>query len=188
MDHTGHRLREEVMLRTSECYDLSASLEEKLEKARELFRRWGDRLLAEPDIASGLQRMEEYIEKTWEVMFRAGVVETCKYCDEQEGGSCCGAGIDMKYDPVLLLMNLLLGVPLPDRRHEEGSCFFLGERGCKLKVRLVLCVDYLCPKLRRKLDHDDLVELQTVSGDELLEGFILYDAIKTRLRRWNHEG
>lgn len=186
MPQRRNNLQEEVMMRTSECYDLCLSIEEKLEQAHKLYSVWGERLKGEPRIAELLGKLDAYIDASWQAMFDLDVVETCKYCDEQEGGSCCGAGIENKYDPILLLMNLLLDAPLPDAREEEGDCFFLGPTGCKLKVRLVLCVDYLCPKLQRKLAPEKLHKLQSVSGDELLTGFILYDTIKTFLMRQNH--
>jgi hypothetical protein len=181
----GEELREEVMMRTSECYDIHSSIEEKLERARDLYAAWGERLQQHPHISNLMKQLDQSIEATWKAMFELGVVDTCKFCDEQEGGSCCGAGIENKYDSILLLMNLLLRIPLPEQRDEQDSCFFLGKKGCKLKVRLVLCVDYLCPKLHKKLAGEKLLNLQTVSGDELLTGFILYDSIKTTLRRWN---
>jgi len=52
-----------------------------------------------------------------------------------------------------------------------------------LKVRLILCVDFLCPKILRALTRDQLIKLQQISGDELVIGFMLYDAIKRKLRR-----
>ena len=186
MDRNDETLREEVMMRTNECYDVYSTIDKKLEQAHYLFEKWGDRLKSDPHIWKLMEQLNEDIEATWKAMFELGVVDTCKYCDEEEGGSCCGAGIDNKYDSILLLMNLLLGVSLPEEREEERSCFFLGERGCKLKVRLVLCVDYLCPKLQKKLPLDHLIKLQHISGDELLNGFIAYDAIKTRVRHWNN--
>lgn len=166
------------MMRTNECYDTCASIEEKLERAYWLYETWGDKVRQDPNLSDLLKRLEQNIKATWKAMWDLGVVETCKHCDEQEGGSCCGAGIENKYDPILLFMNLLMGVPLPEERLKGDSCFFLGEKGCKLMVRLVLCVDYLCPKLHKKLTQDKLIKLQSVSGDELLTGFILYDAIK----------
>jgi hypothetical protein len=40
------------------------------------------------------------------------------------------------YDPVLLLINRLLGADLPERREVPDNCFFLGEKGCKIPARL----------------------------------------------------
>ena len=116
-------------------------------------------------------------------MLELGIVETCKICDEEGGGSCCGAGLENKFDTVLLFMNLLLGVSLPNYHRRTGSCYLLSEGGCLLKVRLVLCVDYLCPGILSSLNRDELLKLQNISGDELVTGFMLYDALKKFLRR-----
>jgi hypothetical protein len=115
-------------------------------------------------------------------MLELGIVETCKHCDEQEGGSCCGAGLENKFDTFLLLINLLLGVSLPEGHRRPDSCYLLTDKGCTLKVRLVLCVDFLCLKILNILSRGDLIKLQQVSGDELTTGFMLYDAIKKFLR------
>ncbi len=84
------------------------------------------------------------------------VVQACKWCEEQEGGSCCGAGIENRYDPLQLLINLLLDVSLPDRQKYPDSCYFLETDGCCLKARHVLCVNYLCKKLQENLSKDEL--------------------------------
>jgi hypothetical protein len=52
-----------------------------------------------------------------------------------------------------------------------------------LKARLILCVDFLCPKILSALAREDLIQLQNVSGDELVTGFMLYDAIKKFMRQ-----
>ena len=79
-------------------------------------------------------------------------------------------------------MNLLLGVSLPDGHRRPDSCYLLTDKGCRLKVRLVLCVDFLCPKILNTLSRGDLLRLQQVSGDELTTGFMFYDAVKKFLR------
>ncbi|MGD8314664.1 MAG: hypothetical protein PVI17_07980, partial [Syntrophobacterales bacterium] len=83
-----------------------------------------------------------------------------------------------------LLMNLLQGVSLPARHHRPDSCYLLTDKGCRLKVRLVLCVDFLCPKILNTISQGNLIRLQQVSGDELTTGFMLYDAIKKFLRKF----
>jgi len=108
------------------------------------------------------------------------VVAACAYCDEEKGKSCCaqGRGLEEKFDSYLLLMNLLLGVPLPERPARPDGCYFLTWTGCCLKVRLFLCVDFLCPAILDRVSHEELVRLQTASGNELTTGFLVYDALK----------
>jgi hypothetical protein len=115
-------------------------------------------------------------------MLTLGVLAECKSCEEEEGGSCCGAGIENKYDPVLLLINLLLGSPLQNHEPAGNSCYFLGNNGCKLTARHVLCVNYICEKLQKKLTREKLISLQTCAGEQLNTLFFLHEAIIKRLK------
>ena len=170
------------MMRSTECLDDRTHFREKIEFARDLFADARDALKRNHPISRLLRKLEKSIEINRQAMLDLGIVEACKRCDEEEGASCCGAGLENKFDAYLLLMNLLLGVSLPTFRQRADSCFLLRETGCVLKVRLVLCVDFLCPKILRALARDDLIRLQTVSGDELVTGFMAYDAIKKFFR------
>ena len=170
------------MNRSTECWNDRSSIQHKIELARYLYAVWGDALRRDPSIRDLVGRLDRSIKRSREAMLSLGIVEACKRCDEEEGGSCCGAGLENKFDTFLLLMNLLLGVSLPERHHRPDSCYLLGDKGCVLRVRLVLCVDYLCPKIMSALSHDKVVKLQCISGDELLTGFKLYDAIKRFMR------
>jgi hypothetical protein len=170
------------MMRAAECLDEGASIEDKIKMARDLYDSWGHKLKRKPEVLDLLGKLEGCLENSREAMLELGIVETCKHCDEEEGGSCCGAGLENKFDSLLLLMNLLLGVSLPECHHRPDSCYLLSDKGCVLKARLVLCVDYLCPKIMSALSHDKVIRLQNISGDELVTGFMLYDALK-RLRR-----
>jgi hypothetical protein len=169
-------------MRARECYDQGSSIQEKVHQARALHRKWGEKFRQQPQVANLLEELRDNIGATWRTMDELGVVETCRSCDAGEGGSCCGAGIDNKFDALLLFINLVFGVSLPDYRRRHGCCYFLTETGCSLKVRLFLCVDYLCPKILERLHHEELIRLQKVSGAELIAAFLVYDAVKKFLR------
>ena len=158
------------------------SIKEKIDQAHRLYAAWGESLRQDPSIRTLLNKLQGCIEKTKGSMLKLGVVAECKHCEEKEGGSCCGTGIEKKYDVELLLMNLLLEVSLQDKQPSQNSCYFLGEKGCKLTARDVLCVNYICEKLRKKLTIEELIVLQTCAGEELDTLFILHEAIKKRLR------
>jgi len=183
MYHLPEQDREQLMMRATECLDEGLSIEDKIKIARHMYDSWSEQLKREPHIYELIEKLEGCLENSREAMLELGIVETCTHCDEEEGGSCCGAGLENKFDTFLLLINLLLGVSLPEGHRRLDSCYLLTDKGCTLKVRLVLCVDYLCPKILSALSHDKVIRLQNISGEELVTAFMLYDAIKTFMRK-----
>lgn len=172
------------MTRATEVHDLRLPIQRKIQMAHELLARWGTVLREDRRIQALLEQLEQDLESTRQTMVNLEVVASCMHCDEEEGKSCCaqGRGFEEKYDPYLLLMNLFLGVSLPEHHARPEGCYFLTRTGCCLKVRLFLCVDFLCPAILNRLSHEELIRLQTVSGHELTTGFLVYDAIKGILR------
>jgi len=170
------------MEKNSENKSTSSPIQEKIEHAHHLFEVCGDSLRQDHSIHALLRKLRDCIENTNQSMLTLEVVAECKSCEEKEGGSCCGAGIENKYDGVLLLINLLLGGSLQNHEPFGNSCYFLGKNGCKLTARHVLCVNYICEKLQKKLTREELIALQTCAGEELDTLFFLHEAIKKRLR------
>ena len=160
----------------------SLSIQKKIELARSLYTILENSLRQDPAIEALLHRLRSHIETTGKTMLDLGVVSECRRCEEEEGGSCCGEGIENRYDVELLLINLLLGVVLPSRAQCENSCYLLGRNGCSIMVRHTLCVNYICSKLQNKLPRDELIRVQTCAGDELDTGFLLHETIKKRIR------
>lgn len=180
--------REHLMMRTTECWDDGrSSIQQKIEQARDHHTVWGDKLRRDPSIRDLLVRLEKSLKTSREAMLSHGIIDACRQCDEDEGGSCCGAGLENKFDEILLLINLLLDVSLPEYHCRPDSCYLLTARGCILKVRLVLCVDFLCTKILGSLTPQELIRLQNIAGEELVVGFMLYDATKKYLRRMARE-
>ena len=175
--------REHLMMRPTECFDQGLSIQDKVRSAQNLYILWRDALRKQSHINDLLADLERCIRISRESMLEFRIVEICKRCDEEEGGSCCGAGMENKFDTFLLLLNLLLGVTLPEHHLRRDSCYLLTDKGCILKVRLVLCIDFLCDKILNALRVEDFLNLQKISGEELVAGFRLYDAIKTFLRQ-----
>lgn len=170
------------MRKESDSQSPTPSIQQKIEQAHSLYDICGDLLRQDPTIRSLLERLQGCIEDTNKTMLALGVVAECKHCEEEEGGSCCGAGIENRYDSVLLLINLLLGTSLPTNNRSQNSCHFLGEDGCLLTVRHVLCVNYVCEKLQKNLTKEKLIGLQSSAGEELDAEFVLHEAIKKRLK------
>jgi len=174
------------MRKGSDSHTSSSSVQEKIGRAHKLYTICGDSLRQDPSIRSLLRRLQDRIENTRKTMVDFGVFAECKHCEEEQGGSCCGAGIENRYGPVLLLVNLLLGSSLPTQIRSRNSCYFLGEHGCLLTARHVLCVNYICDILQKKLAREELIGLQSCAGEELDTLFFLHEEIKKHLRTEDH--
>ena len=161
------------------------TIQQKIEQALTLFATWGKKLHGDPGVAALIKKFEERTTDTRNAMRDLGIIALCKDCEEKQGGSCCGAGIENKYNEVLLLVNLLLGAPLPQKRHKTNSCYFLGNEGCTLKARHTLCINYLCSRIEQRLSRENLICLQYTGGEEVDALFILYEQVKKVLRRYS---
>ncbi|MHC1728739.1 MAG: hypothetical protein AB9866_22515 [Syntrophobacteraceae bacterium] len=164
------------------------NIESKVKTAHILFEKWGRSISADVLLAGMLRELVACSEASGVASLRTGVTGACRHCDEEEGGSCCGAGIENRYTPELLLLNLLLGVDLPDSRYSEKSCYFLGNRGCILSARDILCINYLCTRLQREIPRENLIDLQETNGREMETLFILHDKIRNFIQQKTNRG
>lgn len=158
------------------------TIQDKVRAANELLAIWGKALRCDPRIGELLMNLKQKMASSRKAMYDSGVVAACRFCEEEDGGSCCGRGIEDKYTPVLLLMNLLVGGSLPVQRYQANGCYFLGREGCCLEARHVICVNYLCRKIQNTIPLSDLIHLQEVNGEELEMVFMLNEAIKKFIR------
>jgi len=129
-----------------------------------------------------LDRLGAAARRSHEAMTHTGVVAECARCEQEEGGSCCGSGLEDRYDGVTLLINLLLGTELPDERNDPRSCLFLGPDGCTLVARDVICINYLCRKIADKLARSGVEVMHDSEGEEIESLFRLHARITTVLR------
>jgi len=150
----------------------------KIEWAENTFKKYGESILS--NTSESLKNLDECIEQTYNCMDKTGILKECSECAEKIG-SCCGKGIENRYDRTVLLINLLMGVKLPAEREMDG-CYFLGAKGCKLRAREVLCVNYLCERICSNIEHEKIVKLQTVAGKELDTLFALINEINRIVR------
>ena len=104
---------------------LDGSIADKIAWAEAAMRELGESLRGDEQIKDLLARLRVAIRRSNEAMFDAGVVSVCAKCEQEEGGSCCGEGLENRYDGVMLLINLLLDVQLPHERCDAASCSFL---------------------------------------------------------------
>lgn len=166
-------------------YGNEKSITEKIAIAKRQYVALGDELKMDPQVSARLEELSVRVKASSELCLSSGLGEACRICEEDEGGSCCGAGIENRYSPELLLINLLLGVALPESRKCSRSCYFLGEAGCTLKVREILCINYLCDKVQKTFPPEILRRLQEVNGAEMDLIFGLHDRVKTLTRQKN---
>lgn len=158
------------------------SIEYKIALAYQLQTNFGHDLLQDKETRGQLLQLDQNIEATWNEMVSNGVVRECSDCAVKEG-SCCGAGMENSYDEVLLLINLLIGRTLPSQAYDTTSCYLLGENGCLLRAREVICVNYLCQRIYRSIQKEKLIHLQKIAGDELNSLFMLEQHIKKKIKR-----
>ena len=161
---------------------LSSPIEEKIAWAEAQFKACKNRLTHDARILDPLQSLKAAIEASHMEMVRTGLMDLCRVCDEKEGGSCCGAGLENRYDGWLLLINLLLGADLPKKRIDPGSCFFLGKSGCLLQARHTICINYACSKITEHIPPQKMAALREKEGTEIHCLFLLNERIKRLLR------
>jgi hypothetical protein len=156
-------------------------VEQKIRWAGRILHRRKQDFLGDERFLESLQSLKQAVTRSRDEMARLGVSDLCRACEEQEGGSCCGAGIERHYSASLILLNLLLEAPIPQSRHDPASCFFLAEKGCCLLARHVLCVNFLCRKITSQVSARALAELREKEGLELDLVFLLHEKLKKKL-------
>lgn len=157
---------------------LESPIEEKIAWAEDCYKKIGDQLLGDERVADLLAQLKEAIHASHMEMAKVGIVDECRDCEQMDGGSCCGIGLEKKFNGTIILINLLLGLKFPGKRKDPSSCFFLGERGCLLLVRHVICVNYICKKIEDHIDPQKIAVLREKEGVELELLFLLNERIK----------
>jgi hypothetical protein len=150
----------------------------EINKAQAYYAAYGSALREDQRVCELLENYRKAIARTYDAMAEEGVVSACSDCAQGSTGSCCFEGVEDWYDPVLLLVNLLLDIPLPSQREIPKACFFVGLGGCKLLGRYAFCVNFLCPKLRAGIKNGKLL---AATGEELLCGWELEKEIRRRI-------
>ncbi|RUM90092.1 MAG: hypothetical protein DSZ23_02225, partial [Thermodesulfatator sp.] len=158
-------------------------VEEKLRWAHLLHDFLGAKMKKDRIIKELLEDYREKIAATWLAMDQHGITEECTICAMQDGGSCCGQGIENKFDVITLLVNLLMETKLPDKPWDPTGCWFLGERGCLLTARHVICVNFICKRLYAAVPKQDIQKVQQAMQAETDSGFLLEEYLKSWLIR-----
>ena len=169
---------------TRDELSISLPFRERAANARDVFQKLGKDLLKDPKIVRIIGQLKEACLASMEEMNKTGIVKICRRCDQLEGGSCCGAGIENRYDGSLLLINLLLDADIPRKRFDKKSCFLSGENGCLLVSRHVICINYLCEKITRRIPPQQLAAMREKEGYELEILFLLKETLRTAIKKW----
>lgn len=170
---------------TFEIISLNSKIGDKISWAKNCFKEKKSLLLGDKKTRELLDGLNKAVAASRMEMKDIGLVEECRKCEEKDGGACCGAGIENRYSGILLLINLLLEIDLPQQSYKAGSCYFLSDRGCSLAARQVICVNYICNKISNKISPEKLASLREKEGEELDLLFLLNERIKRVL---NNDG
>lgn len=164
--------------------DISAdsSIQDKISWANECYKKNKETFLRDKKLKALLESFHKAASQSLKEMSEIGIVSECRKCEEEDGGTCCGAGIENRYSGTLLLINLILGAKLQHKRIDSQGCYFLGGQGCSLRARHVICVNYICQKITDTIPHQMIQQLRENEGTELETLFLFNERIKTILR------
>jgi hypothetical protein len=163
---------------------LSSPTREKIAWAEACHERFGSLLLRDKSIQDMLFRMKDAWENSRIEMVKTGITTICRDCEELEGGSCCGEGLEKRYDVWMLLINRLLGINLPCAPSSPENCLFLSHTGCSLMARHTICVNYVCKKITDRIALPKLKTLREKEGEELHLLFLLHERVKALVRQY----
>jgi len=157
------------------------TIADEITSALLLQKIFGKTLLKDEKFKTLLFRLDQNIEATQREMVSTGIVMECADCAVNGEGTCCATHTGYKCDGVLLLINLLLGRALPSQPYYFDLCYFLTKEGCSLRARHIICVNYVCQRLRKNIPHNKLIRLQEIAGAEMDTLFIVEEHIKKKL-------
>ncbi|MCX7794245.1 MAG: hypothetical protein N2257_07590 [Thermodesulfovibrionales bacterium] len=122
-------------------------------------------ILKNRDFSKLLKGLRDNIQSSISFRHAIGISKICAACGAEKK-DCCGKGIELRYTPELLALNIFFGVNIPARRRFSDSCYFLSEKGCILLVRDVFCINFLCSKIKDSIPLDNLKRLWELEGLE----------------------
>lgn len=152
----------------------------KIHLAKGLLKSHGETFYKNQQMLSLLSELREAIKATETERIKTGVASECAKCGSLNK-DCCGRGIELRYSTEILLINILLGVNLPESLVSTDSCYFLTPAGCCLKARDVFCINYLCRRITDNLTPMKLRHLRELEGREATIIFRLEELIKRLL-------
>jgi len=150
----------------------------RISGAGQLYKEFGNSLLQDQTLINLLALLSGSIEDTRQEMDLIGVINECADCATSVAGTCCGERTGHKCDMLLLLINLLMGRTIPGIHQDGGNCYFLTPQGCSLQARPVICINFLCARLRKNIEHKKVILLQQIAGREMDALFLVEEHLK----------
>lgn len=141
---------------------------QEISQAKEVYAALGGQILEQAELVNLLAKFKEQIDGTNRLFKEMEVDADCAACCDREKGPCCFDGAQGWYDLRLLLINLLLGVEVPNRPELLDDCWFNSPTGCKLLAKDSICLNFFCPDIQTRLSEADLLALRQQVGRELL--------------------
>ena len=128
-----------------------------------------------------MSRLERNIDATQREMKATRVIQECADCAVNGEGTCCGRRTGHKCNIILLFINLMMGKSLPTVPDNTHLCHFLTKQGCGLRARHVICINFVCHRIKDFIPHKDLCRLQDIAGEEMDSLFVLEEYIKKKI-------
>jgi hypothetical protein len=157
------------------------SIADRIQAAVNLRKLYGHSLMQDREICALVRSLDRRIAATQSAMEESGIVNECADCAVNEQGTCCGVRTGHKCDILTLLINLLLGIDIPLVPADTRHCHFLTQRGCALRARHVICINFVCQRLRDTIPHKSLCGVQEIAGREIDVLFFLEESIKKKI-------
>ena len=157
---------------------ITKDIAQNIKLAYDLFEALDSQIQNDEVFRTLLVKLDQHIDITHHYMDMYGISDECADCSLHGNDTCCGKRTGFQCDPIILFLNLKLGNSLKVQDTSPHLCSFLSANGCTLRVRPILCVNFICKRLRDNIPHQNLVQLQTVAGEELDTLFLIENAIK----------
>ncbi len=156
------------------------ALDDRAAVARRLYREHGPRLAAEVLGAARLARLDALAASLQQRMRDLDLDARCARCGADDGG-CCSERMAGEADAALLLLNLLLGAGFEVHRPATDVCRYLGARGCTLRLKPFICINFVCPWLVEECSEAELAALRRDTGELLQEVVACDEEIRAAL-------
>lgn len=147
-----------------------------------LFKSYHHLLLKDPYLNEQLKLLRDSIEQSRNTMRESGMSAECFKCSVNDEATCCGNEYSLYCNAILLLINRLLGVEIKQQTYSKTLCAYITPTGCSLLARPVICLNFLCNRLRANIPHHRIVITQNIVGKELDNLFRIEEYIKKLIK------